>query len=477
VGIHEVTSRLGARARAHVPELIVLGVGVLLRLSMALTFEARMGYDFTAHWPAIQYIAGRHALPPFDLNTATAHPPLYYLIAAPLAALGLGAGALCWLAALWGMIRLGIVWAALERWLPESRLARVVALATASVLPTAVHLDGMVTNEALGMLLAAIALLLSPFAVQAARGGRAARAVGLGFVLGLAVLTKFTAGVLVVGLLVAIGLEIARAAAPLAALRTRMRPLLAGALVFTAVCGWYLARNKLLTGMFAPTAFDGSQKINQAPFEKIPYFDRRPIGFYVGWDLRVFVRPVYPTGLKPSPRFFPVLIASTFNDYYVFAFTGGGKPRADRYVSGASVTLGCMSVMAGTAIALVTVIAWVGAARALWRRRQDGEPDPRLVLLLAPLGALLAQLHFATKYPNDNFGPIKGAYLQFAAPEMCALFGLGVDWMWRRRARWPWRAAALAALGAVALVAAYSIHARFPRFGKDANTPAPFFAK
>ena len=47
--------------------------------------------------------------------------------------------------------------------------------------------------------------------------------------------------------------------------------------------------------------------------------------------------------------------------------------------------------------------------------------------------------------------------------------------MWGR-ARRGWRVAALAAIGCVALVAAYSVHARFPRFGKDAYTAAPFFA-
>ena len=116
-------------------------------------------------------------------------------------------------------------------------------------------------------------------------------------------------------------------------------------------------------------------------------------------------------------------------------------------MSPAGVTLGCMSVVAGTAIALVTVIAWFAAVRALWRRREDGEPDPRFALLLAPLGALIGQIHFATKYPNDNFGPIKGAYLQFVAPVLCALFGVGVAWMWRR-ARWRWRVPALVAIGA-----------------------------
>jgi hypothetical protein len=460
VGIDQVASESGSGlaarlrpwARSHRPELIVFGVGVLLRLSMALTYDARIGYDFVAHWPTILYYAAHHRLPPIDLNTASAHPPLYYVIAAAVVGRGLDAGALGWLAALWGIARLAIVWAALERWLPESRLARVVALATAAVLPTAAHLDGMVTNETLGMLLAAIVLLRAPAAIRA------------------------TAMMLVLSVGAAIAFEIARAPSPGRAFVARLRPLLAGALVLAAVTGWYFARNKAEVGYFAPTAFEGSQASNQAPFEKIPYFERRPIGFYLGWSLDIYGRPLFPTGLKPQPRFFPVLIATTFNDYYFFSYSGGGKFGDDRYVTGAARTLGCMSVIAGTAIALITVLAWFGAVRVLWRRREDGEPDPRFALLLAPLGALIAQLHFATKYPNDNFGPIKGAYLQFVAPVMCALFGVGVAWMWRRRARRRWRVAALAAMGALLLVAAYSIHARFPRFGENANTAAPFFA-
>ena len=166
-----------------------------------------------------------------------------------------------------------------------------------------------------------------------------------------------------------------------------------------------------------------------------------------------------PDGIKPEPRFFPVLLASTFNDYYGYSYSGGGKyGRPSRSRRGGHV--GCLSVMAGTLIALGTVIAWLGAARVLWRRRDDGEPDPRFALLLAPLGALIGQLHFATKYPNDNFGPIKGAYLQFIAPVLCALFGAGVAWMWRRAragagAFRRWRD------GRVALVAAYSVTRAF----------------
>jgi hypothetical protein len=375
------------------------------------------------------------------------------------------------------MLRLVLIWVALEKWLPESRVARRVALALAAVLPSSAHLDGMITNETLLMLLSAGVFVAAPSAIAAARAGRVKPMIGLGLLLGLALMAKVSASVLVMSVALAMLLEIVRARSAWGpALRARARPLIAGALVLAAIAGPFFVRNQILYGQPAPTGYDGAAKASQAPYELIPYFERRPIAFYLGWNLPIYVHPVYPTGLQPAPRFFPVLLASTFNDYYVYSYSGGGKyGAAQRWVSGAAVTLGCLSLMAGTLIALCTVIGWLGTARVLWRRGDDGAPDPRFALLLAPFGALIGQLHFATKYPNDNFGPIKGGYLQFVAPVLCALFGVGVAWMWRRRARWRWRVPALAAMGAIALVAAYSVHARFPRFGPDANTAAPFF--
>jgi hypothetical protein len=462
-------------ARARVPELLVLGVGVLFRLSMALTYDARIGYDFNSHWPYIQYLVARHELPPLAYNAAAYHPPLYYLVAAFVVAHGLGAGALGWLAALWGMIRLGLVWVGLERCLPESRLARVVALALAAVIPPAVLIDGMITNETLFMLLSAAVLVVAPAAIAATRAGRVGPMVGLGLLAALAMMSKISASVLVMSVGAAVALEIARARpSRWPALRARALPIIGAAVVLACLTGPFFVRNQILYGKMSPTGYEGSLKPNQAVYEGIPYFERRPLAFYVGWTPEIYVHPLFPTGLKPNPRFFPVLIATTFNDYYVYGYSGGGMYGRRNWVSAAGVTLGCLSVAGGTLIALVTTMAWFGAVRRLWRRRRDGEPDPRFALLLVPLIGLLGQLHFAVKYPNDNFGPIKGAYLQFVAPVLCAMFGVGIAWMWRRGRRL-WRAGAVVALGGLALVAVYSLHARFPPIGEYGNTAAPFF--
>jgi hypothetical protein len=466
---HPLLRRLSDR----IPESLALLLGVLLRISMAITHDARIGFDFNGHWPWITYIAAHHALAPLGLSAVSYHPPLYHLLAAVLVALGLGPGGLAWLSVLLGILQLIVVWIGLERWLPESRLARVVALLTAAVIPASVQLDGMITNEPLNALLCALALVAAPAAVEGLRTGRIAPTARLAAWLGLALITKISATVLVAASLIAVAIDVARGPAPWrSAWRVRWKPLAVGASLVVAISGWFFVRNQVLYGMPAPTGFDGTLKANQAPYEKIPYFQRRPLGFFVGWAPAVFVSPYVPSGYLPDPRYFSVMIASTFSDFYLYDFpsrdartpTVGPKRRP---IPTLAFYLSCLSTIGGTVLAALTLAAWIGSLRAMQRRSSD----PRLVLLLAPLLAVLGQIHFSTKYPDDDFGSIKGTYLQFVAPILCGLFGLAVAWMWRRR--WA-RAGAIAALGALALVSLYTIDCRLPRFGPGATRAAPF---
>lgn len=460
------------RIRDRIPEVMALAVGVLLRISMATTYDVQQGFDFGGHWVIADYIARYGGLAPLTLSAASYHPPLYYWLLAAMIKVGLGIGAAGWLAALLGIARLVVVWIGLERWLPESRLARVVALFTAAVIPVGVQLDGMVTNETLSTFLCALAFVAAPAAIAAARTGRVKPSAWLALWIGLALITKFSASVLLLALALACALEIARSPDSWRqALRVRWKGAAVGASIVLALSGWFFVRNERLYGQPAPTGYEGLMKPNQAPYERIPYFQRRETSFYWQWDPGVFEYPYVPAGHPQSARFFPVLVASTFADYYSYdlAARAWGVPfRAiHRHpVPLAAFFLSRLSVMAGTLIAALTLVAWFGALRLLRGR----PPDARAVLLFVPLLALLGQMHFATKYPNDDFGPIKGAYLQFVAPILCALFGVAVAWMWRRV--WA-RAAAVAALAAVGLVFVYIADCRWPRFGPGASRAAP----
>ncbi len=188
----------------HWPELALLTAGALLRVSMATSYDARLAFDSFTHLGYVDYLATRHALPPLDFSTTAYHPPLYYAFCALLVAAGFGPGGLAWLSALFAILRLVVVFIGLERWLPESRLARLTALATAVVIPAGLHLDGMVTNETLLVLLSALALLWAPSGIRAVREGRFGPVVRLALVLGLAVLTKVSAVAIVLAVLIAL---------------------------------------------------------------------------------------------------------------------------------------------------------------------------------------------------------------------------------------------------------------------------------
>ena len=432
-------------------EVSALVLGALLRVSMVTTHDARIGFDFNGHWPNIEYIVAHHGLFPLSLSAVSHHPPLYHVIAALLVGAGLGPGALGWLAALLGTLRLIIIWIGLERWLPESRLARVVALFIAAVLPSAVQLDGLVTNEPLNTLFCALAMIAAPKAIEGLRGGQVAPTAWLALWLGLALNTKISALVMVAAVLIAVAVDIVRSPEPWAsAWRPRWRPLAVGTSLVVALAGWFFVRNQVLYGQPAPTVYDSMLKPNQAPYEKIPYFQRRPLAFYFGWAPMVFSYPYTPAGYTPEPRFFPVMVASTFSDFYFYDFASSDNqtptmPHLRRAVPKLAFQLSCLSTIGGTILAGLAMAAWFGS----WRAFRGRPPDPRLVLLLIPLLAVLGQMHFATKYPNDNFGTIKGTYLQFVAPILCASdrHGRGLDVApplgprgrdRRHRSRWCW---------------------------------------
>jgi len=81
----------------------------------------------------------------------------------------------------------------------------------------------------------------------------------------------------------------------------------------------------------------------------------------------------------------------------------------------------------------------------------------RVVLLLGPFFTLLAALQFATAFPIDDYGVIKGAYVTFGAPAFYGLFGVAAGWAQRQPIRWPLLGVLVFALW---FVAAYTFDCR-----------------
>ncbi|MEO8177428.1 MAG: discoidin domain-containing protein [Deltaproteobacteria bacterium] len=444
--------------RSRWPELALFALGTLLRLSMAWSYEAGWAYDADGHWAVLEWIREHHAVPSPEAVLHSFHPPLYYVAGAWLVEHGVSRAHLVWVSILCGVLRLGLLWLWLELFLPASRRARLAALALAAVLASSVHPDGMVYSEALSGLWVALGMLLVPLAFQRAPRARWRWAASLGLVLGLALLTKISGFVLLVTVGLAALIELVSSGRPW---RRRLLDAAAWAstlLVCLAVCGWYFGRNVRDYGRPFVTSFDlPSQHGLVAPVDDVPALHRRSLGYFVSWDPAVNLWPFGPAGLRPYPSFFPVMIASTFTDYYNFSFSGidaaEPSPMKDalenRPVSIELLSLARGAVLGGMAIFVATVAAWLIAARRLLQDKDFG----RLALVLVPALGLAAALHFATLHPVDDYGVVKGVYLQFAAPPLYALFGLAVDWLSQRRAR----LTGLAVLGvAFWLVAGYT---------------------
>jgi 4-amino-4-deoxy-L-arabinose transferase-like glycosyltransferase len=446
--------------KTRLPELALVLFALALRVSLARWYDVKLGYDFPTHEEYLRYLVDHHSLPPYYLNFSTYSPALFYALGALLVKAGCTLQTVGRISVVSGCVQILLVWLGVELYLRESRLARVLTLALAAVVPASVHVAGMLSNEAMSDALCTGAIVLMPQVLS--RRGRAAIgfAAATGVCLGLALLTKISGAAVLTAFLVAVVLLIARARDWVEGVRGLLPGTLVVLAVVGALAGWHYVRHKVLYGKFVLTAYDHFTDVD--PIFKIPFLDRRTFGFVSYWDDAIYETPTWPTAAQPRARFWPLLVSTTFSDYYNFNFVppappgtptipvNNGKPmRASALLPARG------SVLGGTALAALAAAAWFFSARRLWRRGDDG----RLVLLLAGMFAVVGQLSFAIRYPNDHAGPIKGAYLQFAGPLYCALAGLAIAALWNRRGIVA-RTLALGGIAAIGLVAVYTVYAR-----------------
>jgi len=451
-------TRTRAWVVAHLPELVVVAFGLLLRLSLARTYDVTLGYDYPAHHQYVRYLIEHHRLPPYDLNFSTYQPPLFYFMAALIEEAGFSPQAVGGISIASSCLQLLLAWVGVELYLREWRLARVLALAIAAVVPGGVHIAGMASNEPLSCLFCTAAIVILP-QVLLRRGRDAVRfAVAGGACLGLALLSKVSGLMVLLAFLLAVAAAVARSRDR--ALRLdHLRATAVVLAVAAALSGAHYVRHRVLYGKFVLTAYDPFTNVD--PIFKIPYLDRRTLGYVLGWSNAIYASPYWSSALRPYPRFWPQLIATTFSDYYSFAFVARPPPGAPFMrlngtpVPAAALLPSQLSVIGGTVLALLAAVAWLIATRALWRRGDYA----RLAVVLVAATATLGQLHFAVKYPSDISGQVKGAYLQFAAPVFCGLAAWGIAALWGRRRLVP-RLLAIAGMAAIALVATYTIYAK-----------------
>ena len=423
---------------------------------MLRNFPPEVGYDFSAHWEYAEWLRRFGTMPRLEDHRLALHPPLFYLGVAWL--IDHGGGSRAAQAAVLGLslVRLGLVWLCLEQWLVGRAWARRIGLALAAVLPVSILMDGTVSGETVCATLVMGVIALVPAAFGTGRRSIVTGAV-LGFVLGLGVLVKVSAVTLLGALGAGVLLQlVADGRDGWQGRARRLLPWIVGLIVFLGTAGWYFAWNRAIYGKSIVMLSDTPGLPYMPATNAVPVYFRRPPEFYFHWSRSIHEHPYFPSASLNEARFFPMLIASTFVDYYNHHFAA---PRTsareilanERPMPEPAMALGRGAMAAGTLIAAVTVVAWIVVSGRAWRTRDVAAT----ALLLIPLLGLAAQIWYAQVFPHDWLAIVKGAYVLYAVPPLYAVFGVAVTWL----ARCSILLAAMP-LGALVMVAVYSVWCR-----------------
>jgi hypothetical protein len=250
-----IATRRPAALRIHAPEIALAAVALFWLLVYALKgvrMPVMLGFDAHAHLLYIDTLVDRGTPPTAAEGFSNYHPPAFHAAAAALVALTgvtpdspAGPAVYRLLPMLSGLATVAFTWAVARRLWPEDVVRRTAAVGVAGLLPMNVYMSAYVSNEALHAAWVSAALFLAIGAIEAPRPSPG-RFAGLGAVLGLAMLTKFTS-------LAAAPLVAAFAAARVWVVDGR-GPARAGAVgagllgVAALVAGWFYVRNWLLFG-------------------------------------------------------------------------------------------------------------------------------------------------------------------------------------------------------------------------------------
>jgi len=453
-------SRALAFAAAHVPELVILGFGVVLRLTLHFSYPPMGGYDGPYHWEVVDFIAKTGELPRTDQLFEAFHPPLFYVIGAVLVRLfGAGPEGVQWISILSGIARLSLTWLALELYVGK-RNARLLGLGLAAVLPVSVQIDGTLNAEALSNMLGLAVIILLPRAFEAEPKRRWFFCAFIGLILSLQLLAKISAGVTITAVGAIVALRLLLVKSPLRERAQFAAPFLLLPLIPLLLTNWYFGKNVRDHGKPFLSGFEMPMLAHHmAGWNHVALFDRRPVGFLVYWDSNIFEHPYTPSAVTPAARYWPVVTVGTFVDYWNYSFSGL-DPKAPTPMSVNThpmtpevMTASRRSAVGGTFIAAVTVIAFIVCLRLAWRKRDWG----KLSLLAITAGSVAAGIYFSIKYPLDGLGVTKATYVQHGIAPLYGVFGLAGAWAFEERRRRPLFVLMLSAL---ALVTAYTFYCR-----------------
>ena len=381
---------LHARALWAVAGLLALGAAQ--RVWNVLHYPVFMGFDAKGNWEYIGMLMERFALPAPDAGWSTAHPPLFYALAAGIGALqaapneeSVGRPVVLLCAAL-GLAAVGAT-ARLVYELSGGSLRRTV-LATLLLLCLPVHISmsTMLSEEVLTAALVSFTVvgLAAEMARPEARRRSLLRPALLGAVAGLALLTKLSAA-----MLIAAGGLALLAEAPRRGAARALRSAVAFGAAAAVLGGWFYLRNLWEYGYLYPHGLSA----HSVMFEMPP--GERGLADYLAFPLAAF---------SAAQAADPPLLHSVWGGTYLSIWFDPHRHFLPRQAPGLELAARVILLAALLPTAAFALGLLRGARRA-WVERSA--PDR---LLVALVGLMLGG-YVAFTYRNPWFVTVKGSFL------------------------------------------------------------------
>lgn len=384
----------------------VLGLWALVFVRNALDVPLLAGFDAGGHWEYVQFLVTRRSVPLATDGWSLYHPPLFYLAPAALIA-GFGPveqgsllAALVRLLTFAGGVVVVLASAAFARRVHRGDpRAQVFAILLAGGMPMTLYVSVYFSNESWSAGLLALALAMAA-RIFDEKPPRAASLALLGLLFGAALLTKYTAVVVVPVILLFVGARLALdPRIPLA----RAASLLAVALLVPAlVAGWFYVRNVVSLGQVLPSNW-GELEVASGQWWQQP-------GFHTArWYLR-FGESVTHPWFAGFVGFWDAFYSTMWGDGYNAGrtFLRDRLPQWDHGVMAATYLL---ALPASALLAL-------GVLRGAWRSLVDPRTARRLGLaLLATLAFVLVAALATVSLRYPYYGQVKAFYvLPIAVP-------------------------------------------------------------
>jgi 4-amino-4-deoxy-L-arabinose transferase-like glycosyltransferase len=367
-----------------------------VRLHNAFVWNPWWGYDGGAHLAYSVALAKTGHLPSMSASYVAWHEPFFYMLTVPFLALP------NLLPTLFGIATLGLCVFWLWRW-TRHPTAVLLFLVLALGLPV-VHTSGLFfSNEGLVHLLLLTALFLLTSERWTAdivdpRSWSGMTHICVGVFLGLALLTKLTAFLGVLTLLVWYGWR--------ALAQRRTKPLLAViatcAIAILVASPWFLYKTKTFGGIFAN------------PYETGRAQETLPAHFFTSFDKNIFFSPFWPAG---SNSFWSVAFAGTVTDYDgllqnpdVTTLARDTVPSGiNRVVTRAHAKAAQRAIFLGTCLAPLFLFATMRTIRRVWRERK--QPSGHTLITIFIAGSLAALAFNIWRFPSLERGNLKPIFI------------------------------------------------------------------